>query len=140
VHSAESGILADPRNDLTLADEYATEEMFDRLPAGWKTKAYRVMPAPAERLLEAGDVIDLGDRTFEVVHTPGHSPGGIGLFEKKTCIFLSGDIVYDGPLIDAATSIARPSSASGISPSPSCMAVISRASDRRAIIRSSTSI
>jgi len=35
-----------------------------------------------------------------VVHTPGHSPGGIGLFEKKTGIFLSGDIVYDGPLID----------------------------------------
>jgi glyoxylase-like metal-dependent hydrolase (beta-lactamase superfamily II) len=61
-----------------------------------------VRPAPAERLLEGGDVIDLGDRLFEVVHTPGHSPGGIGLFEKKTGIFLSGDIVYDGPLIDDA--------------------------------------
>ena len=49
-----------------------------------------------------GDVIDLGDRAFEVVHTPGHSPGGIGLFEAKTGIFLSGDIIYDGPLIDDA--------------------------------------
>jgi glyoxylase-like metal-dependent hydrolase (beta-lactamase superfamily II) len=101
VHRAEAHILADPRNDLILS-EYATEEMFDRLPSGWETERYRVAPAPAERLLEDGDVIDLGDRSFEVVHTPGHSPGGIGLFEKKTGLFLSGDVIYDGPLIDDA--------------------------------------
>jgi glyoxylase-like metal-dependent hydrolase (beta-lactamase superfamily II) len=47
-------------------------------------------------------VIDLGDRVFEVIHTPGHSPGGIALFEKKTGTLLSGDIIYDGPLIDDA--------------------------------------
>ncbi|MGE0005061.1 MAG: MBL fold metallo-hydrolase [Parvibaculaceae bacterium] len=102
VHSAEARILADPRNELTLADRYATEAMFDRLPSGWRSEGYRIRPAPAGRLLEGGDVVDLGDRAFEVVHTPGHSPGGIGLFEKKTGIFLSGDIVYDGPLIDDA--------------------------------------
>jgi glyoxylase-like metal-dependent hydrolase (beta-lactamase superfamily II) len=102
VHEAEAEILADPRNDLTLADRYATEEMFNRLPQGWRTERYRILPAPAQRLLKDGDVIDLGDRAFEVVHTPGHSPGGIGLFEKKTGIFLSGDVVYDGPLIDDA--------------------------------------
>ena len=45
-------------------------------------------------------MIDLGDRAFEVVHTPGHSPGGIALWERKTGILLSGDIIYDGPLID----------------------------------------
>ena len=102
VHVAEADILADPRNDLTLAGKYATEEMFDRLPSGWQTERYHIRPAPAERLLEAGDIIDLGDRSFEVVHTPGHSPGGIGLFERRTGLFLSGDIVYDGPLIDDA--------------------------------------
>ena len=25
------------------------------------------------------DIVDLGDRHFEVIHTPGHSPGGIAL-------------------------------------------------------------
>jgi len=102
VHAAEAEILADPRNEWTLADRYATEEMFDRLPEGWDTARYKVKPAAVGRVLAHGDVIDLGDRAFEVVHTPGHSPGGIGLFEKKTGIFLSGDIVYDGPLIDDA--------------------------------------
>ncbi len=76
--------------------------MFDRLPEGWREADYRVKPAHVGRLLEHGDVIDLGNRHFEVVHTPGHSPGGIGLFEHATGIFLSGDIVYDGPLIDDA--------------------------------------
>lgn len=102
VHSAEAGILADPRNEWTLADSYATDEMFDRLPEGWDQKAYRVRPANPGQILEHGDVIDLGDRSFEVVHTPGHSPGGIGLFEKATGTFLSGDVIYDGPLIDDA--------------------------------------
>jgi glyoxylase-like metal-dependent hydrolase (beta-lactamase superfamily II) len=102
VHGAEAHILAEPRNEWTLADRYATDEMFDRFPSGWNAAVYRVKPAPADRLLADGDVVDLGDRAFEVIHTPGHSPGGIGLWEAKTGILLSGDIVYDGPLIDDA--------------------------------------
>lgn len=100
VHSAEAAILANPDNAKTLALPYATDEMFDRQPEGWDAARYRIMAAPADRLLENGDVIDLGDRAFEVIHTPGHSPGGIGLFERRTGILLSGDIVYDGPLIE----------------------------------------
>jgi glyoxylase-like metal-dependent hydrolase (beta-lactamase superfamily II) len=102
VHHAEAHILADPCNDWTLAGRYATDEMFDAFPEGWDQAAYQVAPARVGRILSEGDVIDLGDRAFAVVHTPGHSPGGIGLFEAKTGIFLSGDIVYDGPLIDDA--------------------------------------
>lgn len=45
-------------------------------------------------------MIDLGDRRFVVIHTPGHSPGGIALYERETEILFSGDIVYDGPLIE----------------------------------------
>ncbi len=100
VHAAEADILANPRNDLTYADKYATDGMFDRMPEGWDTSRYHVKAAPAQTLLQHGAVIDLGNRAFTVVHTPGHSPGGIGLFEAKTGTFLSGDVIYDGPLID----------------------------------------
>ena len=102
VHTAEAGILAEPRADWTLADRYATDAMFLRLPEGWDAAHYRVPPAPAGRELADGAIVDLGDRAFEVVHTPGHSPGGIGLFERASGIFLSGDVIYDGPLIDDA--------------------------------------
>ncbi|RWP28436.1 MBL fold metallo-hydrolase [Mesorhizobium sp.] len=100
VHAAEAEILADPRNEWTVADRYATDAMFDAMPQGWDATRYRIQPAPADRLLGEGDFVDLGDRAFEVIHTPGHSPGGIALYERKTGILLSGDIVYDGPLID----------------------------------------
>jgi glyoxylase-like metal-dependent hydrolase (beta-lactamase superfamily II) len=102
VHRAEAHILANPRNDLTVADRYATDEMFDGMPEGWDASKYKIAPAPAGHILEHSDVIDLGDRVFEVIHTPGHSPGGIALHERDTGILLSGDIIYDGPLIDDA--------------------------------------
>ncbi len=102
VHKAEAEILADPRNEWTCADRYANDAMFNALPTGWSASKYRILPARAGRVLEHGDVVDLGDRAFEVIHTPGHSPGGIALFEHRRGILLSGDIVYDGPLIDDA--------------------------------------
>jgi glyoxylase-like metal-dependent hydrolase (beta-lactamase superfamily II) len=102
VHRAEAAIMANPTRASTLAELYATDAMFDRIPEGWAAADYRIAPAAASRNLEDGDRIDLGNRAFEVIHTPGHSPGGIGLYESKTGILLSGDIVYDGPLIDDA--------------------------------------
>jgi glyoxylase-like metal-dependent hydrolase (beta-lactamase superfamily II) len=101
VHRLEAEILARPGRGATLADLYVKDEMFSALPpAPYDSARYAVMPAPATRVLEAGDVIDLGDRHFEVLHLPGHSPGSIGLWEAKTQILFSADAVYDGPLID----------------------------------------
>jgi glyoxylase-like metal-dependent hydrolase (beta-lactamase superfamily II) len=51
-------------------------------------------------LLDDGDVVDLGDRAYEVVHVPGHSPGSIGLWDPQRQMLFSGDAVYDGPLLD----------------------------------------
>jgi glyoxylase-like metal-dependent hydrolase (beta-lactamase superfamily II) len=101
VHRAEAELLARPTRSNTLADPYVTNEIFDALPPEpYVSESYAVPAAPAGRLLDDGDMIDLGDRAFEVIHTPGHSPGGIALWEKATQTLYSGDIVYDGPLIE----------------------------------------
>jgi glyoxylase-like metal-dependent hydrolase (beta-lactamase superfamily II) len=68
--------------------------------AGYDLRSFRVHPASVTRTVEEGDVVDLGDRSFEVLHLPGHSRGCIGLWEKSTGILFSGDSVYDGPLLD----------------------------------------
>lgn len=100
-HAAEADILADPTRAATLADPYVTDDIFTGLPPQpYVSAQYTVKAAPATRLLHDGDRIDLGDRSFEVIHTPGHSPGGIALWEEETGILFSGDIVYDGPLIE----------------------------------------
>lgn len=100
-HEAEADLLANPTRENTLADPYVTDEIFTTLPpAPYQSATYAVKAAPATRLLHDGDVIDLGNRHFEVIHTPGHSPGGIALWEATTGILIAGDIVYDGPLIE----------------------------------------
>lgn len=67
---------------------------------GFELERFERPPARATRLVEEGDVVDLGDRVFEVLHLPGHSPGSIGLWEAKTGTLFSGDAIYDGPLLD----------------------------------------
>ena len=69
-------------------------------PRGVVATVVTSAPAPLTRLVDHGDVIDLGDRTFEVLHLPGHSPGSIGLWESTTGTLFSGDAAYNGPLLD----------------------------------------
>ncbi|ALM51223.1 MBL fold metallo-hydrolase [Halomonas huangheensis] len=101
VHSAEADILASPDNRRTLADAFVNDQMFDALPPPpYSHSGYRITTPPKIALLEDGDVIDLGNRQLEVIHTPGHSPGGIALWEAATATLISGDIIYDGELIE----------------------------------------
>ena len=101
VHHAEADVLAHPTRANTLADPYASDEAFEALPPlPYASTTYCPSAAPATRLLDDGDIVDLGDRALEVIHTPGHSPGGIALFERTRGVLFSGDIVYDGPLIE----------------------------------------
>jgi len=54
-------------------------------------------PAPvieADGILYEGDVLDLGELKLEVMHTPGHSPGGICLYEPRAKVLFSGDTVF----------------------------------------------
>ncbi|MBP1822952.1 MBL fold metallo-hydrolase [Mycobacterium sp. OAE908] len=61
---------------------------------------YRLRPAPGISWLQEGDRIDLGDRQFTVLHLPGHTPGGVALFDESDGTLFSGDVVYDDLLID----------------------------------------
>jgi glyoxylase-like metal-dependent hydrolase (beta-lactamase superfamily II) len=49
---------------------------------------------PPDRLLDDGEVIEVGDLRFEVIHTPGHSPGGICL-HGHGAVF-TGDVLFVG--------------------------------------------
>ena len=116
VHSGEAHELERPSENYSLYREdhpdayigsitragYVVDETFiDALPyADFNMRTFGRPPAPATRVVEEGDVIDLGDRVFEILHLPGHSPGSMGLWEAKTATLFSGDAIYDGPLLD----------------------------------------
>jgi glyoxylase-like metal-dependent hydrolase (beta-lactamase superfamily II) len=68
---------------------------------GFDPTTYRVQPVTLTRVVDEGDVLDLGDRRFEVLHLPGHTPGELGLWEAETATLFSGDCVYEsGILLD----------------------------------------
>jgi glyoxylase-like metal-dependent hydrolase (beta-lactamase superfamily II) len=68
---------------------------------GFDVAAFRTPAVPITRWLADGDKLDIGDRSFEVLHTPGHSPGSICLWEARSGTLVSGDVLVDGePLLD----------------------------------------
>ncbi len=51
------------------------------------------VPPPVDRLLQDSDNLEIGDLNFKVLHTPGHSPGGICI--EGYGIVFSGDALFN---------------------------------------------
>ncbi|MBF7083681.1 MBL fold metallo-hydrolase [Desulfallas sp. Bu1-1] len=76
IHKDDAGMLTSPAQNLSLF-----------MGSMLKFKE-------ADRLLEDGDKIQVGDITLEVIHTPGHTPGGICL--KVGQDLITGDTLFAG--------------------------------------------
>ncbi len=65
-------------------------------PEGFDPDKYVIRPVreKAINLLHDGDVIDLGDRQLEVIHTPGHSDDSIMLLDRENRSLFTGDTFY----------------------------------------------
>ena len=116
VHRHEAANLRAPASDGTLlyaesgddgsvrhrVADYAPEGgLITALPyADYDLGTYRILPAKVTEIVDDGSIVDLGDRRFDVMHLPGHSPGSIGLWEAATGTLFSGDAIYDGQLLD----------------------------------------
>lgn len=80
IHQADAELLTDPQKNLSAA-------------FGGK----KVTSLPADGFLQDGDVIKVGTSiALEVLHTPGHTPGGICL--KGANFILTGDTLFAGSI------------------------------------------
>jgi glyoxylase-like metal-dependent hydrolase (beta-lactamase superfamily II) len=77
IHKAEAPMLSDARQNLTGYMETLTE-------------------MTADGYLEEGQVLEVGKMRFQVLHTPGHSLGGVCLVGEGVCI--SGDTLFQGSI------------------------------------------
>ncbi|MFO0786020.1 MAG: MBL fold metallo-hydrolase [Phycisphaerales bacterium] len=80
IHSAEEGWLLDPEANLSA---------LGGMP---------VTAPPADRTLHDGENLDLPGGTWRVLHTPGHSPGGITLWNKERGVAFVGDAIFAGSI------------------------------------------
>ncbi len=78
IHEAEEKYLTDPRLNLSAM-------------AGTSVTA-----PPATGTLKHGQVLETAGVTFTVLHTPGHSPGGICLYCAKGGTAFVGDTLFHG--------------------------------------------
>lgn len=54
-------------------------------------------PSPsADILLEDGSIIEVGSVKVEVIHTPGHTEGGVCLYIKERGMLFTGDTIFAG--------------------------------------------
>jgi glyoxylase-like metal-dependent hydrolase (beta-lactamase superfamily II) len=54
--------------------------------------------AKVDHFLEEGQVIPVGTLSLEVIHTPGHSPGGICFYLNEQNTLISGDTLFQGSI------------------------------------------
>jgi glyoxylase-like metal-dependent hydrolase (beta-lactamase superfamily II) len=89
-------------DEFAAAGEAVPDLLISALPyEGFDLTGFRTPAATITRWLADGDVLDLGDRSFDVIHAPGHSPGSICLWEARSGTLVSGDVLVDGePLLD----------------------------------------
>jgi hydroxyacylglutathione hydrolase len=83
IHSDDAEMLTDPFKNLSLL--------------GGK----RYSSPPANRILNHNDKIMFDGYVFRILHLPGHTPGGIGIYTDSTCngeapILFSGDTLFAG--------------------------------------------
>jgi len=85
------------------------EAIVSAVPSGdFDDDAWVSPGAEPTAFVEDGEAIDLGDRSFEVLHVPGHTPGSVALWEPDHGILFTGDTLYEGTMgfDDASTALA----------------------------------
>ena len=55
-----------------------------------------VDPLTVDRNLADGDTLQLGDEIIQVLHVPGHSPGGLAFYLPQSALLISGDTIFSG--------------------------------------------
>jgi hydroxyacylglutathione hydrolase len=80
IHQAEQEWLTDPSLNLSMSF------------------GVPITTRPADRLLRDGEVLELDGLSWLILHTPGHSPGGITLYCEPAAAAIVGDALFAGSI------------------------------------------
>ncbi len=62
------------------------------------TASYHIKPFSISTFINDGHIIDLGERTLEVISVPGHTPDAIALLDKEHGYLWTGDTFYEATI------------------------------------------
>jgi len=78
--------------------EIAPGEICGELPKSFDAAAYRTKPWHISKYIHDGDKLDLGNRSIEVLSTPGHTPDALSLYDRASGLLFTGDTYYPAPI------------------------------------------
>ena len=81
---------------IPVAAHPADKEMFDDPMGRQAGQPFVIEPATIDQLLADGDRLAIGDEELHVLHTPGHTRGGISLWAPAIDALFTGDTVLKG--------------------------------------------
>lgn len=64
--------------------------------------------AEADGFLTEGQEVVFGNQKLKVLHTPGHTPGGVCFYHKEDGVLFSGDTLFKGTIGNLSFPTARP--------------------------------
>ncbi len=67
-------------------------------PENFSPERYRIEPFSITKTVSDGELIDLGDRTLEIIFSPGHSPDSLCLLDRQNRLLFTGDTFYPDAL------------------------------------------
>jgi len=59
---------------------------------------YSIAPRKADAYLTDGQVLEVGAQRWEVLYTPGHAIGHVGLYNAEEAVLLAGDLLFQGSI------------------------------------------
>jgi glyoxylase-like metal-dependent hydrolase (beta-lactamase superfamily II) len=98
IHQAEAHWLPVGVPNHELFPWFGPDSLTRTPPAPFDRATFAIPPSRPTRLLKGGERLDLGGRQLDVLHTPGHSPGGIVLLDEANGLLFSTDVAYPEPL------------------------------------------
>jgi len=75
----------------------ADREVYESVPSQGEIFSFPVKELPPVQDLPEEEVL-FGDTSLQVIHLPGHSPGGVAFFHPATRLLFSGDILFNGSI------------------------------------------
>lgn len=98
VHEAEKEWLSS-KFPLLLEDvKKSLTKVSCDFPEEFSIDNYSVFRGIPQKVLRDGDMVALGGRKIQTIHTPGHSPGHCCFYEPEKKYLYSGDLIYKGCL------------------------------------------
>jgi glyoxylase-like metal-dependent hydrolase (beta-lactamase superfamily II) len=98
IHAAEADDIVKGRDNASLKKWFKPDLLYGPLASGTTIDNVEIKSSRATTILTGDERLELGGRALELMHTPGHSEGGLVVLDRQNGIVFTTDVAYLAPL------------------------------------------